>query len=331
VIRPESLEFPPLNCSLDRQLGGYYQDFSQAIGLVEEGSYGSPALDGAPQIAHTGKGDRRNAIITAQYALANMTVAARGNGSRMELARRLLNSLIATQEPRGEWAGCWLIKYDNPKYPWLTAPWTSAMASGHAISALLRGWELFGLESYLTAAEAAYQALHRPRTGTRLYEEMGNELWYEEYPALPPVRVLNGHVYCLLGVADYARVSGDPEADSRWRRAAATAIAHLRDFDLGYWSAYDLRWREPTSIHYHKNIHIPQLRVLAALTDDPRPAQTANRWDRYLHSPFCRLRWIVATRAHQWHARPPWASRAMDKRRLETLRSRIRPSVDDRD
>jgi hypothetical protein len=323
VIRPESLEFPPLNCSLDQRLGGYYQDLSQAIRLVEGGGYGPPAADGAPQVAPTRNGDHRNAIITAQYALANMAVAARGDAARMDLVRRLLDSLVATQEPDGEWEGCWLMKYDNPKYPWLTAPWTSALASGNAISALLRGWELFGLESHLAAAEAAYQALHQPRAGIRLYEEADNELWYEEYPAQPPVRVLNGHVYCLLGVADYARVSGDPEAESRWRRAAATAIAHLRDFDLGYWSAYDLRWREPASIHYHKNIHIPQLRVLAALTEDPRPAETANRWDRYLRSRFCRLRWTVATRAHRWHARPPWARRPGRKRKLEALRSRI--------
>ena len=131
-----------------------------------------------------------------------------------------------------------------------------------------------------------------------LYEDQGTELWYEEYPATPPLRVLNGHVYTLFGVADYARVTGDPEAHDRWRRAAATAHAHLEGFDLGYWSAYDLRWREPAALHYQKNIHIPQLRILGQLTGDPSFGAMADRWERQARSVVSRARWQVELRLY---------------------------------
>ena len=299
MTRPETLRFPPLECSLGPTLGDYYQDFSAAVQLVESGYHGGLDSDGVPLVGH-GKDAYYNAVTTAQYALANMTALRRGDERRADLARVQLDWLLDSQEPSGELAGCWVTRRDNDKYPWLRAPWTSALASGTAISALLRGFELLGDDRYRVAAASAYRALHVPRTSMTLYAERGEELWYEEYPAEPPLHVLNGHAYTLLGVLDHARVTGDSEADARWRRAAATLLAHLDEFDLGYWSAYDLVSREPVSLHYQKNIHVPQLRILAALTGEQGFAATADRWERYTGSILCRIRWQVALRAHRW-------------------------------
>ena len=188
--------------------------------------------------------------------------------------------------------------HDSPRFPWLQAPWTSSLASGNSLSALLRGWQLFDDERYIRAAEAAYEGLHRERDGAVLVEERGQDVWYEEYPADPPLRVLNGHVYTLLGVLDYARATGDARASARWRRAAETALRALDGWDLGFWSAYDLRLREPATQHYHKNIHVPQLRILAALTGEDRFAAVADRWSRQAGSLVSRARWELAIRLH---------------------------------
>jgi hypothetical protein len=305
MIKPESLSLPALHCSLDRELGDYYQDFSQATRLVEGGYHGTVDPVGVPVVIVDGEA-LYNAITTSQSALANMTLLRRGEEPRGPLARAQLDSLLATQEQAGEWAGCWIMPHDNAKYRWLRAPWSSALGSGNTLSALLRGWELFGDERYRRAADAAYAGLHTSRTTMRLVDDDGKELWYEEYPGDPPVHVLNGHVYSLLGVLDYARVTGDPLAEERWRRAARTAARHLRSFDLGYWSAYDLRWREPATMHYHKNIHIPQLRILAALTADADFTAMAERWLRRLQSRRARLRWRAATHLHPRLNTPPW-------------------------
>jgi hypothetical protein len=297
-MRPESLELPPLHCSLDSTLGDYYQDFSPSIALVESGYAGGVDARGLPWNSFPGQPRAHSPIRIAQYALANLTAAGRGDERRLEIARTQLDWLVESQEAAGEWAGCWPMTHDNPKYPWLRAPWFSALASGNAISALLRGREALGGERYGEAAAAAYAGLHAPRPAMRICEEADGELWYEEYPASPPLRVLNGHVYCLLGVADHARVSGDPEAHRRWRLAADTLLANLDRYDLGYWSAYELRWREPASLHYQKNIHVPQLRILAALTGEERFAAVADRWETQLRSARSRLRWRLAVRLH---------------------------------
>jgi hypothetical protein len=225
-----------------------------------------------------------------------MIALRRGENGRSGQAQVQLNSLVDTQESTGPFAGCWVMAQDNQKYSWLRSPWTSALASGTAISALLRGWENFGDERYRLAADAAYIALHRPETALTWSSPNGAELWYEEYPGEPPLHVLNGHVYALLGVVDHARLTGDAEAEARWRLAAATLLSHLDDFELGYWSAYDLRWREPVSLHYQKNIHVPLLRILAELTGEPRFATVADRWERYFASKTSRMRWQIALR-----------------------------------
>jgi hypothetical protein len=299
---------PPLNCGLGRRLGDYYQDFSPAVHLVEAGYHGELDPEGVPLIRAAGGGGAHSAIITAQYALANLILAQRGDSPRLGVARRQLDSLVATQAPAGESAGCWPLRFDNMKYPWLKAPWTSALASGNAMSALLRGWERFGDDTYLTAATAAYRALHSHREGLPICIDAAEELWYEEYPAEVPLHVLNGHVYALLGVLDYARISDDAEAHARWRRAAATLLSRLADYDLGYWSAYELRWREPAALHYQKNIHVPQLRILAALTGAGAFAEVADRWEGYVESRTSRLRWMLGVRLHRWRAHPPWVA-----------------------
>jgi heparosan-N-sulfate-glucuronate 5-epimerase len=287
-MRAETLDFPPLHCSHDAELGDYYQDISTAVALVESGYHGSIDERGIPLLTMPGQGEFANAVTCAQYGIANMTLHRRGDRGAGAKARAQLDWLVANQERAGAWAGCWLMRHDNQKYQWLRAPWTGSLASGNAISALLRGWELFGDGVYRESAELAYRGLHA-------------ELWYEEYPAHEPLHVLNGHLYTALGVLDHARVTGDPEAGARWERAARTALRHLDSFDLGYWSAYDLHTLEPTNVHYHKNIHIPQLKVLAQLTGESRFEEVAERWTRQLHSRVSHARLFVALRMRRFH------------------------------
>jgi hypothetical protein len=300
LIAPHELEFPPLLCSREGTLGDYYQDFSAAIDLVEGGYHGGMDADGVPLLSLGPHEQVANAVTTAQYALANLIAVGRGERQRERIAKVQLDWLVQEQELTGRWSGCWLMRHDNPKYRWLRAPWTGALALAHPISALLRGWEMFGVPQYREAAEFAYLALHAEGAERGLIRATDDVLWYEEYPADPPLHVLNGHIYTLLATLDYARITGDSEAERRWRQAAMTALAHLRSYDLGYWSLYDLRWREPASLHYHKNIHIPQLRILAALTGEHGFTASANAWSAYLDSRVSRARLAVALRLQRF-------------------------------
>ncbi|MGE0453016.1 MAG: D-glucuronyl C5-epimerase family protein [Vicinamibacteria bacterium] len=293
---PSRLDFPPLNCSLCRPLGDYYQDFLPALELVETGYHGTLDARGVPRVRIGDTGERYLPVAIAQYALANASALIRGDRARTRPLKVLCDWLVDNQRMETEYAGLWMMDFDNVKYPWLQSPWASALAQGNAISALLRAAELLGDQRYADAALAGYHALHGAGSPLLLVRESGDELWYEEYPAREALHVLNGHVYTLFGILDVARTFGEPGALDRWRRGARTLAARLRDFDLGYWSAYDLRTKEPVGTHYHKNIHIPQLRILGILDGDPIFDQVADRWERYLSSVVARLRCAFAMR-----------------------------------
>lgn len=300
-MQPEHFDFPVLNADLGRHLGPYYQDFSRAVDLVEGGHFGGIDSRGLPWHRQDGT-LHYSPIRIAQYSLGLMTLAARPGGERhLEGARPQLDWLVASQEDSGPYCGCWIMSFDCLKYRWLRAPWVSALASGNAISALLRGWEVLEEARYLDAATVAYRGLHEAQSDRPLTVRRGGCLWYEEYPAADPLHVLNGHIYAALGVLDYARVSGDETAMDRWRGAVRAVEVNLDSFDLGYWSTYDLRFREPASRHYQKNIHIPLLQLLAELTGSDVIRSVVERWATKLDLPTTKARLALTLRLRRFH------------------------------
>jgi heparosan-N-sulfate-glucuronate 5-epimerase len=309
VPNPAALDFPPLHCSLDAPLGDYYQDFLPALKLAECGYHGTIDARGIPRVRLGNQGEHYLAVTVGQYALANASAVIRGAGERTERLRALCDWLVDNQHRGSDDAGLWTMGFDNLKYPWLRRPWVSALAQGNAISALLRGAELLRNQRYADAARAGYEALHVQRRHPLLVVDTGDELWYEEYPSDVPLHVLNGHVYTLFGILDVARTFRDSVALSRWRRGVATVAKRLPEFDVGYWSAYDLRTKELVDVHYHKNIHIPQLRILEALQGDPVFAEYAARWERYLANPLARARRVIGMRLRGLRKRVQKANR----------------------
>lgn len=300
-LRPERLEARARSAAHGNVLGLYYQDFSAAIALVESGYHGVRDDRGIPLVRYGRQGFHYNPITAAQYGLANLDAVMLGDDSRRTLAEEILEWLVGTLERQAGGAGLWRMPFRDLKYPWLDRGWVSALALGQGISALLRGHELFGRQEYLVAAGQAYEGLHAGLVSPPLVrEESGGAIWYEEYPADPPLHVLNGHIYALLGVLDWARVTGDPQARRRWEAAVSAVRSSLASFDTGYWSLYDLRFRELSSLHYHKNIHLPQLEILGILSGDPCFDEVARRWRRYLGNPRCRIkRWLMLRLAHR--------------------------------
>ena len=278
-------------------LGGFYQDFTAALELVLGGAHGPMDPEGRPLYGH--KEPHYNAIIISQYALACVPKASAGDVTCRERLRVQADWLVREQEKQGPGRGFWLQRFNNAKYPALRDPWVSALAQGNALSALLRAWEMLKDDAYLQTAALGFEALQRPvENGGVLWERDGN-LWLEEYPLEPAGHVLNGAIYSLWGVLDFARATGDPGAWQLWRDGARTIAVHLEGFDTGFWSRYELATPELVSVHYHKNIHIPQLQAMHGLTGDARFERMALRWQRYLHSPLSwvrrrlegRLRW----------------------------------------
>jgi hypothetical protein len=157
----------------------------------------------------------------------------------------------------------------------------SSMGQGEGASFLFRMWKLFGRERYLEAAFRAVDCMLRPleQGGTSILTE--NELFLEEYPQEPRRSVMNGWTFSLFGLYDAAML--DPQRYGKpLRQTVATLKNHLSEYDLGFWSRYDLTGRV-ASPAYHE-LHIAQLRVLAVITKETAFDAFADRLACYARS-----------------------------------------------
>ena len=158
----------------------------------------------------------------------------------------------------------------------LQPPWYSGMAKGLAL-------DLFS--KLCSATESSYWCEESDKTfGSFLqtnlpdqsfaWVDQDDHLWLEEYVGnIPATQVINGHIYAALGLAEYARLTGNEAAIEMFNGAATTVIDTFEDYrvpgGLSYYCAADYcaetEW-QPENYHYGVS---RQFRVLGHLTDMP--------------------------------------------------------------
>jgi hypothetical protein len=136
-------------------------------------------------------------------------------------------------------------------FPWDGARpgWVSGMASGTAVSALARVSRRTGDPRFAALAEQSLAVFERPAPwGVRA---RGAEAHYLLYSGSPRLRVGNGFAQALIGLHEYATITGSPRAQALFAAGERTLASNLGGFDTGAWSRYALRGRE-SDLHYHR-------------------------------------------------------------------------------
>lgn len=266
--------------SLAETLGIYYIDMRPARVHYTDNLYGGGFDEDGVPMALGLDGPHYYPVTIAQYGfMLHADWVETHSSDKLAMLERCLARLEQLKTETDEQAVWWHQTYD-PRYE-LNPPWASAMAQGELISLYLRLWQALGRQSLLDTAWKAYRFLQVPTSdgGVRRFDDQGN-LWLEEYPSEKPSLVLNGFVYALLGLFDLYRVRGDQEVKDDIDLCLATLTKRLPDFDRGYWSNYDLQKRELVRYYYQKNVHVPQMAVLAQLTGNELFAHYRDSWQR---------------------------------------------------
>jgi hypothetical protein len=174
-------------------------------------------------------------------------------------------------------------------------PWASGMSQGFALSGLCRAYQETGDEKYLETARRAVLSLGIPISegGLAATDEWGN-LFFEEWALIPPIHILNGHIFALFGLHDFYRATGDDYAYDLFEAGVAAVRNRLPDYDVGFWSRYSLatpllynHWTIAAPIY--QQVHIDLLRFLYKITRDQTFAHYANRWERQQRTPVSLL------------------------------------------
>jgi hypothetical protein len=157
--------------------------------------------------------------------------------------------------------------------------WVSGLAQAVGAQSLAKAGSLAHDRRLSRAATAAYAAI--PAT---LARPLADGIWVREY-GYSDSAILNAQLQTIVSLSDYARTSGDQEAERFVAELTEAARTLLPRFDTGCWSLYMLGGA-PASLAYH-TYHVALLRWLARETGEELWATTAERWAGYLRAGGC--------------------------------------------
>lgn len=171
---------------------------------------------------------------------------------------------------------------------WHDHPYSS-MAQGEGVSLLIRAYLESGDTKYLETAKKAVYFMLVPTEEGGVCISNENELILKEYTERPVV--LNGWIFALWGLFDYAKATGDETIWVAYEKTIATLERYIPHFDLGYWTRYDYSERT-ASPSYHK-LHMDQLIVMYDLTGHEVYKNYLERFKKYQNSFYCRKKAFI--------------------------------------
>lgn len=279
-------ETPEVNTNaFGNGIGEYYMTFRG------KSTYRGPFDEkGVPLLNYRGNiGLQYNPIAIAQYGLACYN-RYRDSGTQRwrDASVRAADWLVANLEPNGHDIPLWHHRFDWPYRQTLKAPWGSGLAQGTGISLLIRAAQETGRADYADAARAAFLSFSVPTDqGGVVVRDPEGHLWIEEYIVTPPTHILNGFLWALWGVHDFARWSQDREAGQIFGECVETLACNLQRYDAGFWSLYELPDGTPPMLasRYYHGLHVVQLAALYRMTGREVFRDMATRWSGFLRNP----------------------------------------------
>jgi hypothetical protein len=275
-------EIPETNVNFHPyELGEYYMTFTSKADY--SGEYDEK---GIPLLNYHGKvGLQYNPIAIAQYGLGNYNLFCRyKNEDRYSKFLTVADWMVDNIERNSVGLWVWNHHFDWEYRTPLKAPWYSALSQGQGISVLVRAYKETGNQIYLDTTQKVFETfLKTIDEGGVTYVDGQGYLWFEETIVDPPTHILNGFIWALWGIYDYALSTGTGEAQKLFDSGVHTLQENLKNFDIGFWSLYEqsgTRMKMLASPFYH-SLHIVQLRVMHRLTSEDIFAEYANRWEAY--------------------------------------------------
>ncbi|MFQ5675481.1 MAG: D-glucuronyl C5-epimerase family protein [bacterium] len=239
-------------------------------------------------------GRRYNPITVAQYGLYNLrNYQSYGKARSFEIAENASQWLLANFREWRSGIGAWVYDFALPFYG-PKAPWISGMAQAQGISLLLRIGQVTNKDVLLDISHRAFRAfVHPVADGGVASCFPDGALVFEEFPTTPPSLVLNGHMFALLGITEYATFWQDKQAAELFEVAVQGLKKNLGRYDTGYWNLYDLHPTGRLASPMYIKVHIQLLEILANLSGENVFLEVSRKWRRYLDSPVDRIRWLI--------------------------------------
>jgi hypothetical protein len=167
---------------------------------------------------------------------------------RRDGLKLLLDEMIGLGTRRGPGFIAWEYLFD---FGGGSPPWISGMAQATGIQALGRASQLLAIPAYADAAREALGAFETASpTGVRARGFRGGT-HYLQYSFAPRLYIYNAFLQSLIGLYDFANITGDARAMGLYARAEPEARREMPSSDVGDWSRYSYRGHE-SNHDYHE-------------------------------------------------------------------------------
>ena len=188
----------------------------------------------------------------------------------------------------------WLTPSTNPKYN-IPINYKSAIVQGLIMSALVRAYLVNGDSQALDLANKSVNILDIPVEEGGLLAQSKWGPMFEEYPCLPYSHVINGFMFCLIGLYDLYLIDKNNSVKQKFDVGISSLIKTFDDWILPYWSKYDL-WDisndkkvNLATRHYHF-LHVDQLDILSQMSGKDELDQLSRLLVKQLKSPISFIR-----------------------------------------
>lgn len=228
------------------------------------------SFDGSQAIWQYYPGQGIELQMLANFARAN----ALWSSKKRDALRALLGELLPLAADRGGFIA-WEYYF---RFGGGAPPWTSSISQGTAVQAIGRAAKLLedpSLNDVVTRALGVFE--QPPPAGVR--RDTPDGAFYLIYTFAPDLLVLNAHLQAVIGLYDYAQLTGDPRAQALYTSGESEARVAVPRYDTGKWSLYSLERESDLSYH---DLVTTFLKNLCKRTAQPVYCDTADRFDGYL-------------------------------------------------
>jgi hypothetical protein len=236
----------------------------------------------------------------AQYALAHWNAYLTTRDEQHRQAFMIQVQWLVEHETRlADDMGGWPIPFAHHDY-FAQEPWLSAMTQGEGISVLVRAYRLIGDDAFLQLARRAVRTFERDIRDGGVSALVGEDgIFFEEVAVYPAAHILNGYLFALFGLYDYVAITGDAQIAALIQRSLTTLHTLIQEFDVGYWSRYNLLHRHLAPRFYHA-LHVTQFEALARYSGCEHCVALATRWRGYQQNLRCRWHYFTASRSARY-------------------------------
>lgn len=266
----------PINMSLFLEMADFTPDAAGEFSFVQPAGYNPTAI--------------------GEYALTQWNCYLINDDEKYKRGFLAQAYWLVEHETRiGEHAGGWPESLERPDY-YAVGPILSALTQGCSLSVLLRAYQLTGEEKFLKAIKRVLCTFELDILDGGISTPVGKAgFFFEEIAVYPAAHMLCGFVIALLGLYEYVACFPDQRVKGLIRHSHDTMHILLQEFDTGFWTYFDLLYRQLSS-PAQLALQAISLKALVTYTSCDRCARLALRWDGYKRSVVSRLRYKVSHR-----------------------------------